>query len=278
MISLTIERGFLILKTPYDAGLVDDLKRSIPIPSRVWNPKRKVWEIAYMHGQDVVDVVRRNLGVELAIPKQHTSVKPKTETRLLKIEYIGSAKERDDGSMLAFAWCEGGWSVVLSLEILREWFEGNGEIKPDEAPTRYGILGVSHNATDKEIKKAWRIGVMTWHPDKNDDPEARNQFELIQETYEILSNSVQRRKYDASLYFQVQAEKQPIGDNFSVTVTSFGTYRPPKRCGWLTVEGKQSLGRFIVNRILRWDDITENGLTMISYWPKRGNAFEVEWI
>ena len=104
--NLTLEAGNLVLKTPYDAGLVTDLKSSIPIPARVWDPKRKVWIIAYMHGQDVVEVVKRNLNVDLAIPKQSTSAKPKTEVRLLEIEYIGSVKERDDGSLLAFAYCD----------------------------------------------------------------------------------------------------------------------------------------------------------------------------
>lgn len=280
MISLTIENGNLILRTPYDAGLVQDLKASIPLHGRAWNPKRKVWEVAYMYGQDVVDVVRCNLGTELAIPKQHTSVKLKTDARLLKIEYIGAVKERENGDMLAMGYCDNSWSVVLSLKVLREWFEGNGDepIKPEDAPSRYAILGVKRKADSKEIKRAYRIAAKTWHPDVNDE-DTTGQFRLIQDAYEVLSDDKQRKKYDAALYFEAQAGKKEtdsIDDLF--TANKYGLYKPPKRCGWLTVQGQEMLGRFVVDRILRWDDIMNGDLTMVSYWGKGDDKFSVDWV
>lgn len=60
----------------------------------------------------------------------------------------------------------------------------------------YKILGVTPVATADEIKKAWRKQVLAWHPDRNDDPLAVEQFRRITLAYEVLSDPVQRRDYD----------------------------------------------------------------------------------
>ncbi len=51
----------------------------------------------------------------------------------------------------------------------------------------YRHLGISPNATKKEIKKAYRRLVMKYHPDKNpDNPEAEERFKEIQQAYDFL--------------------------------------------------------------------------------------------
>jgi DnaJ-class molecular chaperone len=63
----------------------------------------------------------------------------------------------------------------------------------------YEILGVSHSATNDEIKKAYRRLALRYHPDKNrDNPpeEATQKFRQISEAYEILSDAEKRRQYD----------------------------------------------------------------------------------
>ncbi len=61
----------------------------------------------------------------------------------------------------------------------------------------YQILGVEKNATDAEIKKAYRKVAIQFHPDKNpDNPEAEEKFKEAAEAYEILSNADKRARYD----------------------------------------------------------------------------------
>ena len=61
----------------------------------------------------------------------------------------------------------------------------------------YDVLGISRNASEDEITKAFRSLARKYHPDKNpDDSEAEKKFKEVQEAYAILSNKEERRKYD----------------------------------------------------------------------------------
>jgi molecular chaperone DnaJ len=60
----------------------------------------------------------------------------------------------------------------------------------------YELLGVSRNASDAEIKKAFRSLARELHPDVSDDPDAEERFKEIVEAYEVLSNAERRELYD----------------------------------------------------------------------------------
>jgi DnaJ-class molecular chaperone with C-terminal Zn finger domain len=62
----------------------------------------------------------------------------------------------------------------------------------------YKALGVSKDADDKEIKKAYRKLARKWHPDQNPgDEKAEEKFKQISEAFSVLSDPEQRERYDA---------------------------------------------------------------------------------
>ncbi|OJW13427.1 J domain-containing protein [Mucilaginibacter sp. 44-25] len=61
----------------------------------------------------------------------------------------------------------------------------------------YKVLGVDKNATEKDIKSAYRKLARKYHPDVNpNDPEAEKQFKQVNEANEVLSDPEKRKKYD----------------------------------------------------------------------------------
>lgn len=60
--------------------------------------------------------------------------------------------------------------------------------------TYYSILGVSKDASDKEIKKAYRNLSKQYHPDKN--PDGEETFKKISEAYDVLKDPQKRLRYD----------------------------------------------------------------------------------
>ncbi|MGZ3377146.1 MAG: DnaJ domain-containing protein [Phenylobacterium sp.] len=61
----------------------------------------------------------------------------------------------------------------------------------------YEILGVAKNASEEDIKKAYRKLAMKYHPDRNpDNKEAEEKFKEVKEAYEMLTNPEKREAYD----------------------------------------------------------------------------------
>ncbi|PON35052.1 Terminal organelle assembly protein [Parasponia andersonii] len=63
----------------------------------------------------------------------------------------------------------------------------------------YNILKVNRNASEDDLKKAYKRLAMIWHPDKNPAtkrPEAEAKFKRISEAYDVLSDPLKRQIYD----------------------------------------------------------------------------------
>ncbi|WP_245813611.1 DnaJ C-terminal domain-containing protein [Boseongicola aestuarii] len=85
-------------------------------------------------------------------------------------------------------------SVVRVFAILAAT---NGATTQMEFKDYYAILEVSPEATDEEIKRAYRKLARKNHPDLNPGPEAEETFKNISEAYEVLKSAESRAEYDA---------------------------------------------------------------------------------
>ncbi|CAG8443274.1 7216_t:CDS:10 [Diversispora eburnea] len=91
----------------------------------------------------------------------------------------------------------------------------------------YELLGVTKNASQSDIKKAYYALAKKYHPDTNKDTSAKEKFVQVQEAYEVLSDEEKRAQYDQ---WGSSFEEQPTGaGGFSggVNFEGFGFGNPP---------------------------------------------------
>lgn len=87
------------------------------------------------------------------------------------------------------------------------------------APDYYTLLGIPYNATPDEVRNAYFQLVRTLHPDANPNPSAREDFLLVQQAYEVLSNPKKKAEYDAALPADLRSGPEiSVNSRFSMSV------------------------------------------------------------
>ncbi len=127
----------------------------------------------------------------------------------------------------------------------------------------YHILGIPRNASDAQIKKAYRKLAMQYHPDRNPDKEkwANEKFKEINEAYAVLGDPQKRKQYDQ---FGTVGE---IGDIFGspYTRTTFEDL--------MKDFGGEGLGYSFLDDIFG-DLLRGTGFSFRTFGKRRGTRFE----
>jgi len=266
----------------YIKDLVNEFKALVPPSGRTWTPgyssgyrKREpgYWEVSAIYWKPVIDLCKKH-GLQVSTSGE---VEAATSQRHnIRLDYMGLLRPRDGGIYTATGWVNGGWNAVFTLEVLQTWFKFS--LTPGDMPTLFSVIGVDQNleglAFDKALKKAYRRAARTYHPDINKEPDAADNFRTIQEAYEKLQDPLFRKRYKAGLFFQKKVER-----GSTVYGNEALNWKPPIRCGHLTVQATLAVNKYDIEEIVSWTDIKNTkGETLVTYWSPGAEFFKEEWV
>lgn len=77
------------------------------------------------------------------------------------------------------------WRLVLGTSLLVIFILVLAEARGGDPASLYDVLGVSRDASQREIRSAYKREAREWHPDKNKSPEAQDKIVQINKAYEV---------------------------------------------------------------------------------------------
>ncbi|CAF1624706.1 unnamed protein product [Adineta ricciae] len=108
--------------------------------------------------------------------------------------HLITPSERDEikkrNQICSYPMCIAKYLIVYFIFSFCNLSNQEGNFNP------YETLGVSRTASDKDIRQVYKKLAKHWHPDKNSEPNAHDQFTKINAAYEILSDPKKRQDYD----------------------------------------------------------------------------------
>jgi hypothetical protein len=248
---------------------------------RQWN--KPYWSVNKKYAIDLAELVAIYYNVSVQLP-DYSNYVPAPEIDVVMVEYIGYCKPRTGNipSPSAYASVNGGWNVLFPEDVLKAFFNqaGGGSFDIDESSSYYAILGITDQAAQDDIKKAFRRLSRQWHPDVCRESGAEEMFKRINDANQVLSDPQKRRKYNAARRIERDASKGQPQDLMAEVYTTYGNqYRSPFRCGLVTIEYVPMGNKAIVTKILAWDDIVgSDGKIMTSFWSMDLETYVINWI
>jgi tetratricopeptide (TPR) repeat protein len=109
--------------------------------------------------------------------------------------------------------------VVQQLQLRRERVEREVE-KGFSEKTHYDVLEISRTASELEIKKAYRVKALMWHPDKHVEKSEEERlfaaayFRHVQQAFDVLGNRDTRKAYDRELLFKNRRSTHNFGQTY----------------------------------------------------------------
>lgn len=258
----------LTVTTEYSAAYKDELKESIQAGFRRWDAENKAWVVSALFFPVLKSLSLKHFGRE---PQVYGN-QGQREGFKFQLDYIGNVYHRGGGVYTASGHVSGAWKVVFPMNVLQDYF--GFSIRPGDKQGPYSILAVSERASADDITKAYRRAARSWHPDVCKEEDAHEQFIKIKEAYDLLSDPIKRRKYDAA-----RDMLEESGENGEVNAPNLD-WKPPIRCGYLRIYGLPDLwGKITATKIVSWDDVTnDDGETLVSYWPEGDDMFTQKWV
>lgn len=277
-----------IIITPdgYNQQFINRIKANVPSHLRVWDHSHKRWifhPTTYRIISNMLENLRQ-MGFNVIIEQAEffanaSNYVPVIKEETLDIHYIGRVYRRNNSEESAYGWYNDGWNVVFINNALQDYFKVS--TTSVDATNYYNALIVNETATHDQIKRAYRVVVKQWHPDICSEPNAREQFEIIQKAYETLISPDKRARYDLGL--KLERDFNLLASKGKINNTNYDTnevvFNPMIKCGRFTVRSERIIGRVYVHQILDIDSITNaSGQVMTTTWKEGDSVFTTRWV